>query len=117
MVIPPNRTRPQGADLSMSLFKQASTVAASLAAPAPTFAPGLGDDDFLLASQALTTDEVVNLPGMTRPFLAHQGAAYRYAVDRTVPVWGCAFLGDDMGMGKTQVLLALLRKAILDAQG
>ena len=96
----------------MSLFSSNVTAAAAApSAPAPLLPPGLADNDVLLASQALTTEAPVTVPGMARPFLAHQGAAYLYAVD-SIARWGCTFLGDDMGMGKTQVLLALVSEAV-----
>ena len=94
----------------MTLFKQASQVAEAFVLPPSAVQPtGVGGDDVLRASSALTAEATV--PGMTRPFLAHQAAAYLYATD-SIARWGAAFLGDDMGLGKTQVLLALAHDAI-----
>ena len=72
--------------------------------------PGaLGDDAILDASKALTATATVE--GMTRPFLPHQAAAYVYSVD-AIKRWGGTLLGHDMGLGKTQVLFALVADAI-----
>lgn len=91
----------------MPLFSQAvKNAAAGFTPPALPPVQGIGNDDVLRASQALTVDHTISLPGMERPFLGHQAPAYLYAVD-AIKRWGCAFLGDDMGLGKTQVMLAL----------
>jgi helicase-like protein len=76
---------------------------------APIF--GLGGDDVLSASKALTPAAPVVIPGMVRPFMDHQAAAFVYACQQ-MQVWGGALLGDDMGLGKTQVLQALVAEAL-----
>ena len=48
---------------------------------------------------------------MVRPYLAHQGAAH-VAANGAIARYGCALLGDDMGMGKTQVLFGLVAERI-----
>jgi hypothetical protein len=48
---------------------------------------------------------------MVRPYLAHQGAAH-VAANGAIARHGCALLGDDMGMGKTQVLFGLVAERI-----
>ena len=83
------------------------------ATPAPVapfipMAAGLGGDDVLAASSALSADATV--PGMLRPFMPHQAAAYLYCLG-AIARFGGALLGDDMGMGKTQVMLALAAQA------
>lgn len=96
----------------MPLFSQAVKTAAVEFTPTATpLASGIGNDSVLRASQALSVATPVLLPGMARPFLDHQAAAYIYAVD-SIKRWGCAFLGDDMGLGKTQVMLALANDAL-----
>ena len=44
---------------------------------------------------------------MVRPFLPWQAAAFTFA-NAAIARWGGCSVGDDMGMGKTQVLLALV---------
>jgi len=93
----------------MSLFDPTILAQASAPATIPTVVlpPGLGDDTVLAASSALAYDGVLTVPGMVRPYLAHQAAAH-VAANADIAAWGCALLGDDMGMGKTQVLLGLV---------
>ena len=67
-----------------NLFDSNILAAASApAAPLPiaSFTGGLGDDAWMAASRALDTDTPVHLPGMMRPFLPWQGAAYLFAID------------------------------------
>lgn len=84
------------------------------ATPAPTALPivslaaGLGGDDILQASNALTG--TVSVPGMLRPFMPHQAAAFLYT-QASIARWGGCLIGDDMGMGKTQVALAAIAAA------
>lgn len=91
-------------------------LAAALFAAAPTDAPtpsaqpaGIGGDDILAASKALTAEATVH--GMARPFLAHQAAAFVYVL-AAIARWGGAMLGHDMGLGKTQVFLAVIAEAL-----
>jgi len=95
-----------------------TSILAAAAAPAqakPVFAATtLGNAEWLAASSALTTDTVVAVPGMLRPFHAWQAAAYLH-LQSIVAAWGGALLGDDMGLGKTQVMLAAAADAV--AQG
>jgi hypothetical protein len=100
----------------MSLFKsnitQAATQALASVIVPPTpliIIPGLGADNVLAASKALAA--IAHPQGMLRPFLPHQAAAYLYARD-SIARWGCSLIGDDMGMGKTQVLLALVADSV-----
>ena len=99
----------------MALFPSNITAAAN-AVPTPfvPLAPGLGNDDIVAASQALTTPSPIVPVGMVRPYLAHQGAAHVAAMD-AIARWGTVLLGDDMGMGKTQVLFGIVAEHI--AQG
>ena len=98
----------------MALFNKDLTDAAAQArsaviTPTVRLAAGLGGDDILALSSALNAE--VHPVGMVRPFLAHQGAAYLYA-QSAIERWGCALIGDTMGLGKTQVLLALAADAV-----
>ena len=68
--------------------------------------------DMAALSSALTTATPVTVPGMARPYLAHQGAAH-LAANYAISEYGCALLGDDMGMGKTQVLFGLVAERVL----
>lgn len=88
-----------------------AALGAAAAAPAPVapLAPGLGGDDVLAASKALSAEAAVT--GMARPFLPHQAAAYLYTMG-SIARWGGAILGHDMGLGKTQVLLAAIAEQI-----
>lgn len=96
----------------MSLFPESILAQATSAPVAPAaLAPGLGDDAVLARSIALTTPSPVTVEGMVRPYLAHQGAAH-LAANADIATWGCALLGDDMGMGKTQVLYGLIAERI-----
>ena len=90
-------------DLLAMLNGKLSTTPAPVA-PFIPMAAGLGDDTVLAASGALSADATV--PGMLRPFMPHQAAAFLYC-QGAIARWGGALLGDDMGMGKTQVMLAL----------
>ena len=76
--------------------------------PASTFVA----HDMHTLSSALTTATPVTVPGMVRPYLAHQGAAH-LAANYAISEYGCALLGDDMGMGKTQVLFGLVAERVL----
>ena len=104
----------------MSLFKSNLTAAAEAAIAAATPPAltlrqniytyglhGLGGNDILAASSLLNAE--VDIEGMARPFLAHQAASYLYALG-AIDRWGGALIGDDMGMGKTQVLFALVNE-------
>jgi len=93
----------------MSLFDDNLLSMANVAPAAPVAAfHGLGDDAWLQASRSLAA--TAHPQDMVRPFLPWQAAAYNYAND-SIARWGGALLGDDMGMGKTQVLLALAADA------
>jgi len=98
----------------MALFNSNITAAAATAATVvPVVTPGLvAGDDVLAASMALTTPTPVTVPGMVRPYLAHQGAAH-IAINDSIARFGCALLGDDMGMGKTQVLVGLIAERLV----
>jgi hypothetical protein len=95
----------------MPLFDPTITAAAAAAtaAPQPTIAGSRAD--IIAASSALTTPSPIVPPGMVRPYLAHQGAAH-VAANGAIARHGCALLGDDMGMGKTQVLFGLIAERI-----
>jgi hypothetical protein len=97
----------------MALFGSNVTAAAAAvpqhAAPRPF---GLAGDDVLAASQALSLDYEVTVPGMARPFRPYQAPAYVAAQD-AIARWGCAILGDDMGLGKTQVMLAMIAERVV----
>lgn len=103
----------------MALFRSNVTAAATQALadvivpPASPLAPGLGDDAVLEASKALTAN--AHPQGMLRNFLAHQAAAFNYARE-AIKRWGGVLVGDDMGMGKTQVLLALISERLNEAR-
>jgi hypothetical protein len=84
---------------ALGVAATAVPVTTTVAVPA-----GLGDDEVLAASKSLAAD--VSIATMTRTFLPHQGAAYLYC-KASIARWGGAILGHDMGLGKTQVLLAL----------
>jgi hypothetical protein len=99
----------------MSLFDQSTLSLASVQAPAPV-KPGMGDDAWLASSKALEPATPVTIPDMVRPFLPWQAAAFVYAL-AAIKRWGGALLGDDMGMGKTQVLLALAAHFLRTALG
>lgn len=101
----------------MALFTE-DILAAANAAPAPVTKPvtGLGDDAWLDMSQALTTDAPVDVPGMVRPFLAHQAAAFLYML-AALARFGCVLLGHDMGLGKTQMMLAAVAKRLHEVGG
>jgi hypothetical protein len=106
----------------MSLFGNAVTQALAATTPAQAtkalqqgwLAQGLGGDDVLAASQALVPLFPVNVPGMVRPYRAHQAAAH-VAANADIARWGAALLGDDMGMGKTQVLAGLISERLDEA--
>ena len=97
----------------MSLFDDnlLSMANTPVAAPITTTFTGLGDDAWFAASQALATDTPVHPAGMVRPFLPWQAAAFTYAL-ASIARWSGALVGDDMGMGKTQVLQALIHDAL-----
>jgi len=100
----------------MALFnpniKAAAEAAAKAAPTAPLPTASASSDSFMNAlSRALSTDVVVAPPGMVRPYMAHQAAAH-VACNAAITNHGCAFLGDDMGMGKTQVLQALAAERV-----
>src|SRR5262245_51146119 len=60
--------------------------------------------DIDAASRAMTTDTDIAIPGMTRPFLPHQASGIEFVLD-SLAQRGCALVGDDCGLGKTQILL------------
>lgn len=62
------------------------------------------------ASKALATDRTITVPGLVRPLYDHQVAALAYAQD-SIARNGGVLIGDDMGMGKTAVALALIAMA------
>ena len=99
----------------MSIFGNDILAAANAAPVAQPVTGGLGSDDILAQSGAISTDVALNVPGMARPYLPHQGAAH-VACNSAIDRFGCALLGDDMGMGKTQVMMALAAERI-DAGG
>lgn len=92
----------------MSFFSNTITAAATAAPVAAPAAPfhGLGDAAWLAASSALEPSVPVTVTDMVRPFHPWQAAAYLFALE-SITRWGGALVGDDMGMGKTAVLLAL----------
>ena len=92
-----------------NLLSALQGAAATAPTPVVRLAPGLGDDSVLAASNLLSA--TANVEGMLRPFQAHQAAAYHFAND-SIARWGGVLVGDDMGMGKTQVALALLADAV-----
>ena len=100
-------------DLLAALQSAGTTPA--LPAPAAPAAPTyreqaigrLGGDDVLAASKATEPHLAHHVPGMARPFLAHQAAAFVYCL-AAIARWGGTMLGHDMGLGKTQVFLALI---------
>src|SRR4051794_13702239 len=97
-------------ETAMALFDPTIAAAAAAATAAPTIAAATSTGtraDAIAASQALTTPSPIVPPGMVRPYLAHQGAAH-VAANGAIARHGCALLGDDMGMGKTQVLFGLI---------
>ena len=99
----------------MSLFPSNITQAAQAApvvipTPAALPVPGLSTTMFDLSS-AITYPGVLSVPGMARPYLAHQVAAH-VAANQAIADYGCAVIGDDMGMGKTQVGLGLISERI-----
>lgn len=101
----------------MPLFSQDLTqqaAATTAAAPVPALHTGLAGDDVLAASKALTAEATV--PGMVRPFLPHQAAGYLYAKG-ALARWGGAFLGQDMGLGKTQIIDVLIADALAARPG
>lgn len=101
----------------MSLLDAAVTEARTVA-PASPFtptAPGAVTDR-IAASKALVPAGEVHVPGMLRPFLDHQAAAYQYLL-ATMRARGGAYDGDDMGLGKTQVLQALIAQRLTETQG
>lgn len=87
---------------------------ASQVAAKPVVA-GMGDDAWLAASAALATNAVLDTPGMLRPFLAWQAAAFAH-VEMILGRWQGALLADDMGLGKTQVAQAIAAKAALNGK-
>ena len=89
----------------MSLIPS-TILSATPVAPAPVVIPGLGDDTVLALSSALTTAMPVTLPGLVRPMLAHQAAAL-VAAEASIARWGTVLLGDDMGLGKSGVMIGL----------
>lgn len=95
----------------MALFGSNVTAAAAAVPQSLPRPYGLAGDDVLVASQAVSLDYEVTVPGMTRPFRPYQSPAYVAARD-AIARWGCAFLGDDMGMGKTQIMLALIAERV-----
>jgi SWI/SNF-related matrix-associated actin-dependent regulator 1 of chromatin subfamily A len=104
-------TTPNSAD---DLFA-ALTARAAQAPPTPV-SPVINLAGIAAQSAALTTDEVVTVPGMARDFLPHQAVAYLYAIG-AVDRWGCVFIGDDMGLGKTQVMQALIAHRLASKGG
>ena len=93
------------------LFAAANAVRNATAAPIVPASTFVATDMHTLSS-ALTTAMPVTVPGMVRPYLAHQGAAH-VAANYAIGQFGCALLGDDMGMGKTQVLFGLVAERVL----
>ena len=94
----------------MSLFPKHISQAAHTVPVAPV-APAVAGTDIIALSKALTTPAPIAVPGMVRPYLAHQGAAH-VAANGAIARFGAALLGDDMGMGKTQVLFGLVAERI-----
>ena len=93
----------------MSLFKSTILDAATAAvtAPMPANPLALGSDEILALSKAIDLPGFVQPARMVRPFFGPQKASFSYALD-AIARWGCVLIGDDMGMGKTQVALALV---------
>ena len=102
----------------MSLFKSTLTTKASeiLAAPVaalPSPNQLLGLDPALSCS--LDPGREVTVPGMMRPFQPHQAAGYLY-LSESIRQNGYGIAGYDMGLGKTQIFLALIADAIAAAK-
>jgi len=96
----------------MSLFKSNLTNAAANVLAAPVVVPQvLSTDDMLTMSSALVPAVPVHVEGMLRPFQDHQAAAYLYATE-SIRRYGWFIAGYDMGLGKTQLFLALIADAI-----
>ena len=92
----------------MSLFKSTILDAATAAVAAPPRNPlALGGDDILALSKAIDLPDFTMPPRMVRPFFGPQKASFTYSLD-AIARWGAVLIGDDMGMGKTQVALALV---------
>jgi hypothetical protein len=104
-------TDPFNADDLLAALQSAGAAPTPAAPAAPTYrtvAVGrMGDDDVLAASKATEANLAYSVPGMARPFLAHQAAAFLYCL-AAIARWGGAMLGHDMGLGKTQVFLAII---------
>lgn len=102
----------------MSLFKSTILDAANAAvtAPLPVNPHALGGADVLALSSAIDLPTFVQPARMVRPFFGPQKASFTYALD-AIARWGACLIGDDMGMGKTQVALALVDHFIHAAGG
>ena len=98
----------------MALLDAAVTTARE-ASPFLPVAPG-DVEARIEASKALVPTGPVHVPGMLRPFLDHQAAAYQYLL-ATLQTRGGAYDGDDMGLGKTQTLQALIATRLADVGG
>jgi Helicase conserved C-terminal domain len=99
-----------------NLFKALGDKAAAAPTPAPFVPAGLAGDDVLAASSALKPLTPVIVPGMARPFQSHQAAAFNYVLG-SIERWNGSLLGHDMGLGKTQVLLATVAHFIARKPG
>lgn len=92
----------------MSIFSSAVTTAAT-ATVVPTATSKAADEAAIFAaSSALSTPNVVTIPGLADGALyPWQTAAVEYALG-AISRHGGAIIGDDMGLGKTRVALALI---------
>lgn len=95
----------------MSIFgSQVATAAAATVVPTAATVVAQAHaqrDSIIAASKALAVDTPVVVPGITRPLYDHQQAAVAYVQD-AIARFGGAIVGDDMGMGKTSVALAMV---------
>jgi len=97
----------------MSLFPSSITQAAQavpVVAPTPA-ALATGLDPVMFDLSSALTAIAPPPPGLLAPELPHQTAA-RVAANHALASFGCAVIGDDMGMGKTRVALALIAERI-----
>src|SRR4029077_14800379 len=66
--------------------------------------------------KALLPAGEVHVPGMLRPFLPHQPAAFQYLL-ATLRARGGGYDGDDMAVGKTQTLQGLIASRLAEVGG
>ena len=97
----------------MSLFSSNLTSAARDILAAPVVAPLPSPSNLLdpALSRSLDPGHEVHVQGMLRPFQPHQAAGYLY-LSESIRRFGFGIAGYDMGLGKTQIFLALIADAI-----